>query len=324
VRDILNDPVTTHMGPASPLLRVQDTVGASLDLIRRSSDVGRVVYFYVVDDERKLRGVVSTRKLLLSGPETPLTTIMNDKPIAVPSQATILDACEFFVMHKLLAFPVIDADRRIVGAVDVDLYTSEILEIDRRQDSDDLFQLIGVHLTEAEQTDAKRAFLGRFPWLLCNVAGGMLAAFLADWYQDVSTLVLVAPFIALVTALAESVSIQSVSLALQLLHREKPEWRAFARKVGFEVLIGLMLGVACGLAVGALAVAWKGDFKLAASLLLGIVGGVAASAAIGLSMPYVLRLLRRDPQLAAGPIALALADVVTLLFYFNLGRWILL
>jgi len=50
----------------------------------------------------------------------------------------------------------------------------------------------------------------------------------------------------------------------------------------------------------------------------GTSGGVMAAAAIGLAMPYLLRLMQRDPQVAAGPIALAFADMVTLLIYFNL------
>jgi magnesium transporter len=181
--------------------------------------------------------------------------------------------------------------------------------------------LIGVHLSEAAQGNARLAFWGRFPWLLCNVLGGMLSALIADAYQDVSTLVIVAPFIALVTALAESVSIQSVSLALQAL-RSPPQWKDFARQVQRECFVGLLLGGACGLAVGMIAWLWKGSFVVAASLFLGITGGVAASAGVGLSIPFVLKLLRRDPQLAAGPIALALSDVVTLLCYFNLGRWL--
>ena len=57
---------------------------------------------------------------------------------------------------------------------------------------------------------------------------------------------------------------------------------------------------------------------------MGIAGGVAASAAVGLALPFLLRMARRDPQVASGPIALAAADLVTLLLYFNLGRWLLL
>lgn len=323
VKDVLNDPVTLHMRPASTLLRMDQTIAASLELIRSRQDVGRIIYFYVVDDQYRLQGVVTTRKLLLSSPETTIGAVMSPHTVAIPSTASVLEACEFFTQHKLLAFPVVDAEQKVVGIVDVDLYTEEIREIERRQDSDDLFQLIGVHLSEAAQGNARLAFMGRFPWLLCNVLGGMLSALIADAYDDVSTLVVVAPFIALVTALAESVSIQSVSLALQALHAHPPKWTTFIRLVGLELLVGLLLGVACGLTVGAVALIWKGNLVVAVSLFLGIVGGVVTSAGVGLAIPYVLRLFRRDPQLASGPIALALSDVVTLLCYFNLGRWLL-
>jgi magnesium transporter len=71
--------------------------------------------------------------------------------VSVPDTATVLEACEFFALHKLLAFPVVDAERKLVGLVDVDLYTDEMADLERRQESDDLFQLVGVYLTEAEQ-----------------------------------------------------------------------------------------------------------------------------------------------------------------------------
>jgi magnesium transporter len=55
----------------------------------------------------------------------------------------------------------------------------------------------------------------------------------------------------------------------------------------------------------------------------GITGGVSAAAVVGLPMPYLLRILKRDPKVAAGPIALAASDMLTLLLYFNFGRWLL-
>jgi hypothetical protein len=80
----------------------------------------------------------------------------------------------------------------------------------------------------------------------------------ADTYEDVATLVLVTPFIALVTALAEGVAIQSVSLAL---HGRPPTWRALGGKLAREVLVGLLLGAASGLLVGGLAFAWKESWR---------------------------------------------------------------
>ena len=86
--------------------------------------------------------------------------------IAIPDTATVLEACEFFTLHRLLAFPVVDARHRIIGVVDIELYTEELDDVERQQRGDDLFQLVGVHLAEAKLTSPWATFLGRFPWLL--------------------------------------------------------------------------------------------------------------------------------------------------------------
>ena len=320
VRSILNDPVTTHMRTDPTRLKVGLTVAGTLDYVRKAPTTGRVVYFYVVDDDDRLKGVVPTRRLLLADPATPVEDIMIRQVVAIPQSATVLDACEFFTLHKLLAFPVVDDQKRVVCVVDVDLYTEELIDLDRQEGTDDLFQLIVVHLTEAEQKNVGTQFRRRFPWLLANVAGGLLAAVLAYLYEDVATLAVMTPFIPIVLALGESVSIQSVSLALQTLHGERPTWASLWRKVGRELVVGLMLGAGCGLLVGVIALAWMGKFAVGVALFGAIAGGVTGAAAVGLAMPLVLRMLRRDPQVASGPIALAVADMLSLLIYFNLGR----
>src|SRR5690606_8487581 len=130
---------------------------------------------------------------------------------------------EFFLLHRLLAFPVVDVEGRLLGIVDVALYTDELADLDRREGNDELFQLIGVHFTESQQSSPVAAFKNRFPWLLANIGGGILAAFLSGVFEaELQKVVALALFIPVVLALAESVSIQSVSLALQALRGKKP------------------------------------------------------------------------------------------------------
>lgn len=61
--------------------------------------------------------------------------------------------------------------------------------------------------------------------------------------------------------------------------------------------------------------------SLVLCFLGGIAGGVPGVAVVGLTKPYLLRILKRDPQVGAGPIALGAPDMLTLLIYFNLARW---
>lgn len=321
---VLNEPVSRHARQDFTTLYPQWTVSEALDHMRRFPPPGRIIYFYVVDDQMKLLGVVPTRRLLLSPPEKLVQDVMIRDVIAIPGDATVLEACEFFTMHRLLAFPVLDGARRLVGVVDIEFYTEELAETEQAPSSDrqDLFQLIGVRLTKAQQMRPLRAFRGRFPWLLCNVGGGALAAILAGIYEDELNWnrAVLALFIPVVLALAESVAIQSVTLALDALRGAVPTWRDLARRLRFEGMTGILLGAATGLLVAAIATSWKGIAVLFLILAGGIGIGVTAAALSGIAVPFILRLLKRDPQLAAGPIALAVADVCTLLAYFNLAR----
>src|SRR5262245_38047733 len=83
VRDILNDQVTSHMRIDPTRLKTGQTVAEALEHVRKSPTSGRVVYFYVTDDDGRLRGVVPTRRLLLSDAATPIEDIMVKPVVAI-------------------------------------------------------------------------------------------------------------------------------------------------------------------------------------------------------------------------------------------------
>lgn len=323
----LNEPATKYSRGDFATLRPGWTVGEALAYMRDHPPPGRIIYFYVVDDDLRLVGVVPTRRLLLATFETPVQGIMIPSVIAIPASATLLEACEFFTLHRLLAFPIVDEGRHIVGVIDIEAYAEELADpgngdSDSPARRDDVFQLIGVRLTRAQQARPLVAFRGRFPWLMCNVMGGTLAAILSGLYQTELTWrhAVLALFIPVVLALAESVAIQSVTLALDAFRTAGPSWKELFRRLRPEAATGVLLGMATGVLVAVIAVAWQRIGVLFFIVGGGIAIGVTGAAICGLAVPHVLRLLKRNPQVAAGPIALTCADVVALLAYFNLAR----
>jgi magnesium transporter len=318
----LNDPVTLHMRKDFASVRAEQTVGEALEAIRLRAPEGRIVYFYVVDGENRLRGVLPTRRLLLNPPETPVARIMVREVVALPETATVVEACEFFILHRLLAFPVINALGQIVGVIDVELYTEELGELERREHFDDLFQLIGIHLAPSQETSPLTAFRHRFPWLMCNIAGGLAMALLVGVFQaELQRLIALALFMPVVLALSESVSVQSVSLTLQFLRNRPATLKDLAGKIRSEMTRALLLGAASGALVAAVAQIFWRQTALTLSLLGGIAAGVTLAAGLGVLLPMLLRLMRRDPHVAAGPVVLAVSDMLTLLVYFSLARW---
>src|SRR3954471_11466920 len=107
--------VVEHARKDFPLLNADMSVAEALDQIRCEGVGERVIYFYAVDSEKRLVGVLPTRRLLTEPLERPLHEIRVRRVIGIPATATILDACEFFVLYKFFAFPVVDGQKRVVG-----------------------------------------------------------------------------------------------------------------------------------------------------------------------------------------------------------------
>ena len=310
-----------------PLLRADASVETALDTIRREGIGERVIYFYAVDEQRRLVGVGPTRRLLTAAPHTALREIMVQRVIALPAEATVLEACEFFVLYKLLAFPVVDGERHILGVVDSDVFMQSVLETEEKSGDEgryDFFEELGFHLAQVRDASPWRVFRYRFPWLLVTVAAGTACALLAGAFE--ATLVqslVIAFFLTMVLGLNESVSAQSMTVTIQALRSVRPTWRWFTVALRRELVTAVLLGLACGAVVASIVWIWRSDGRAA-----GVIGGSIALSLItaclfGLSVPSLLHRFNLDPKIAAGPITLALADFFALVFYFT-SAWIAL
>src|SRR6266513_6162384 len=148
-----NSPVGEHARKDFPILDANMSVAEALDRIRREGVGERVIYFFAVDSDKRLVGVLPTRRLLTAALETVLSEIMVRRVVAIPATATVLDACEFFVLYKFFAFPIVDEQRRVVGVIDVGLFAEEVLQAGDRETQkpsvpvgDDVFEALGFHL----------------------------------------------------------------------------------------------------------------------------------------------------------------------------------
>jgi magnesium transporter len=322
-----DDAVIAHARKDLPLLKARMSVREALDTIRREGVGERIIYFYAVDENRRLAGVLPTRRLLTAPLESSLEEIMVRRVAAIPATATVLEACEFFVLYKFFAFPVVDAERRVVGVVDVNLFTEEIMEDDEGQEravsrGDDFFEALGFHLAEVRDASPWRVFRYRFPWLLATVTSGTLCAVLAGAFEmTLARSLIIAFFLTMVLGLNESVSTQSMSVTIQALRSARVTWRWFISALRREFATAGLLGLACGILVGAIVFVWRHDLRGAFVVGGSIALSLITASLFGLAVPSFLHWLKLDPKIAAGPVTLALADFVALVLYFT-SAWL--
>ena len=317
-------PVTNYARKDFTALNKNLTVNEALRKIRNEGLGERIVYFYVVDDEEKLVGVLPTRRILTAFPDKKIEEIMVSRVAALPSSASVYDACEFFVTYKFLAFPVVDSENKIVGIVDVNLFTEELLnlepDLDERKQFNDVFEAIGFNINEIKNASPVKAWKIRLPWLLATVTSGTICALLAGMFEaTLAESVVIAFFLTLVLGLGESVSIQSMTLTVQALHTAQPDLKWYLKNLFKESQTALLLGISCGAIVALVIIVWKGAVVAGVSVGLSIVLVEMMAAFWGLSVPSILHKTKLDPKIAAGPITLALADISTIFFYLGLA-----
>ena len=317
----LHDAVLPLVRQVPVALQCSQTIADAHAAIRAAPAARHAPYFYVLDDEQRLAGVVDAGHLLTSPLDERVEQIMTPGVVAIPSWATVLIASEYFATRKRKMFPVIRDDGTLVGAVDASVFTGDVIEA-ARETYDEIYQLLGVHAT-AMRTPWS-AFRDRFPWLLSNITGGLLCAFIAGQFEStLQRIVGLSLFIPIVLALAESVSMQSATLTLQRLTADSLRPRQILQALWREARTAVLLGCSCAAVVAIVMLVWR---RTALGAL--VVGGaiavsMMAACLLGVLLPTLVRVFKVDPRIAAGPLVLSTTDVVTLVFYLWLGTTVL-
>jgi CBS domain-containing protein/sporulation protein YlmC with PRC-barrel domain len=79
-----------------------------------------IYYLYVVDEENRIGGVISLRDLIIAPPEKHISEIMIKKVISVKADLHQKEVASLISKYNLLALPVVDDEKKLLGIVTVD------------------------------------------------------------------------------------------------------------------------------------------------------------------------------------------------------------
>lgn len=317
--------VKDRVHPAAVIVHQDHTIHEAVEILRKKQSDGKIIYFYVVDSDQKLQGIVSARALLLADPATKIKEVMEPTVFCLQEDQNLEEAMEELSHRRLLALPVIDAEHRMKGVVDVQLYLEENIDVFKEQRNQDVFQLLGMTLEEGIYKSPWKSYMRRMPWILCNMFGGIACAVVSHTFQLVLGQVLIlAMFIPLVLSLSESISMQAMTQSFHILKKQNISWRRVFTRMFSEIRTGSLMAATSAVLVGILSLFWDAGLAASATIAAGILVSVALSAVIGSSIPLLLHLSHLDPKVASGPVVLTISDVITTTLYLSLATFWLL
>lgn len=319
-QESLGHPVTDFIRRDFVSVRPHWTITECVASLRGDQETGGIYYIYVTDGEGVLVGVIPIRRMLAVDPCTRADAIMINQLITLSATATISEASHLFIDHKLLAFPVVDERSQLVGIVDVNVFTDEMIDMTERQQADDVFQWIGVKMEVLKNASPLQAFRYRFPWLGATIASGVACAALAGFFEaTLAQAAILAMFLTVALGLGESVSIQSMTMTMQALQGQTSLRQFIKDRLVKEIQTATLLALACGAIVGSVSIFWPGVWMMSVSIGVSIAATIVCAGITGLAVPTVLHKYEKDPRVAAGPITLAIADLATVFLYLGSG-----
>jgi magnesium transporter len=283
-----------------------------------------VHYLYVVDEHDHLVGVIGLRHLVLSKPDQPIHAVMATELVTVTATTDQEKVAEVASRYDLVAIPVVDEQRRLIGVVTID----DIIDVLREEATEDILKMAGAGQMLVDTRAFWSSFRARMPWLGAAALGGLLVAVSLQGFEDaLRRIPVLALFMPVVAGMGGNVGTQSSTIVVRGLAVGYVETSRIGRLVLREVALGALLGLVYGVMVAALAPllgATAGDpLGLGAVITLGMIGSMVIAAGVGTSVPLILNRISVDPAIATGPFVTTSVDILGLLFYFWLATVLL-
>lgn len=276
-----------------------------------------VQYFYVVDPERRLMGVLSLRDLVLGQRHIAIESLMRPDPLSVKVSTTLEELEDLFEEKSYFGFPVVDEQGRLRGVVS----RHSVDEAIANNQTGDYLKAAGiVGGEELRSMSLRHRSLRRLAWLGPNILLNLLAASVIATYEDtLEAAIALAIFLPMVSDMSGCSGNQAVAVSIRELTLGILQPRDYLRVIIKEGLLGITNGIVLGIVLGTIAGLWKG------SLFLGLVIGSALalntilSVLLGGLIPLVLKRFKADPALASGPILTTCTDMCGFFLVLNLA-----
>lgn len=324
----LRSPIRDYMVPVETAYRKDLTLQELLASLQGRKISHEVRYFYVVDEDTRLLGVITTRDILFGRPDATVESITRHDVITLPENASLEQALRLILKYELMALPIVDAEGHLQGIFELSHPRMPVrlpVSLGQARATKDVFQLIGLSVDEGNFTSSLTEYRYRMPWLLCNIAAGLLCAAIAALFSALlNKAVIIAMFIPLVLTLGESVAMQSMTLSLRFLYFGTIPWKKVFQRFSVEWRTAFLLAITCALIVASLTLffyagRWPPLIAIAGSVFLAML----AATIFGGFLPLLLHRLSLDPKVASGPMVLMLTDVSATALYLGLANYLI-
>jgi magnesium transporter len=294
-----------------------ETVNACIEAIRKQAEDVSVMYaVYVVDNNDRLIGMLSLKKLIVSHPLARVEEIYEPDVQYVKTSTTSEEVAEIMQKYDLVVLPVVDQFGRLVGRITID----DVVDVIRETADENIQRMSGISDDVDSNDKLWRLSRARIPWLLVGMCGGIVGSRIIGSYEEqIKIHPEMAYFIPLIGAMGGNVGVQSSAIIVQGLANNTLLGTNIGPKLFKELGVGIINGLICSALICGYSFLIQ-DWKLAATVSIALFTVILCASFLGTFVPLTMNRFKINPALATGPFVTTLNDIIGITIYFLVGR----
>lgn len=297
--------------------REHETAADAIERIRaRADEVEDLNYVFLADDGNRLRGQVSLRRLLLADLDQELKELMTPCELIVGVHEDQEQVARKFQKYDVRSAPVVDEAGKLLGRITVD----DVFDVVFEEIDEDFYRMAGTSEDEIYSDKAFTISRLRLPWLLVNLAGGLVTGYLVWMFKvALEDVLAIVTFIPAIMALGGSVGIQSSTIVVRGMALGRIGPTRIGPTLFKEFRVAVILGLVCGLGGTIVAQLWHRQTTLGLVVGLSMFSAIIMSSLLGTVAPAIFRRFNIDPALASGPFVTMCNDIIGILLYMGIA-----
>lgn len=301
---------------AVPVVTKNTTAYEAEQLLRtRANEFETVNYLYLVDEQKRLIGVLSLQELFHLSAHATVAPFVRPT-VSVGVSAKQIEVADLALKHTIKAIPVVGQNQEFLGVVPSD----KILQILSHEHTKDVLRLAGVHhahssaheavLQDSPFTHVKM----RLPWLILGLFGGVAAAMVVGFFEEtLADELILAAFIPAIIYMADAVGTQTEMLFVRALSVQKDlNIKSYIIR---ESVVNALLGLVLGSIIFVVSFVWIKSLLISSILGISIVTSVLFTTMVAIVLPWMFYIRGQDPAVASGPLATVICDISSLGIY---------
>lgn len=291
------------------------------EIRRQAEEVGEFYQIYVVDDERRLLGVLPLQGLVVAAPHRSVGELMEPAAVVVTPELDQEEVARLMARYNVPAVPVVDGVGRLVGRVTFD----DVIDVVEAETTEDLLKFGGVPADEELAGTWHEAVRSRLPWLYINLLTAFLAGGVVYLFQGtISRIVALAVWMPIIAGMGGNAGTQALAVTVRRIALGMVPAKERLGLIGKELLVGVVNGLAVGIVVAAVSTMTGTGWMLGAVVMLAMWGNLVIAGITGGTVPLVLERFGIDPAVASSVVVTTFTDVCGFGLLLGLGTVLLL